>query len=196
MSLTYSTKPHFGTPAPDFSLPGADNQTYTLQDFSDAEILVIIFTCNHCPYAQASRPVLIALHNDFTDRALRPRAQGRGGVQFVAINPNDEAAYPLDSLSHMQEERYDYPFPYLRDEPQEIARAYGAVCTPDIFVYDRERKLAYHGRINDNWQHPDEVTRHELHEALDALLDGETLDPDQHPSMGCSIKWQTHGDAA
>lgn len=186
MSLTYSTKPHFGTSAPDFSLPGTDNQTYSLQDFADADVLVVVFTCNHCPYAQASRPVLIDLHNAYSERS----------VQFVAINPNDEAAYPLDSLVHMQEERYEYPFPYLRDASQEAALAYGAVCTPDLFVYDRERKLVYHGRINDNWQHPDEVTRHELREALDALLAGNAPAPDQHPSMGCSLKWRSHGEAA
>ncbi|MBI3963463.1 MAG: thioredoxin family protein [Candidatus Kerfeldbacteria bacterium] len=186
MSLTYSTKPHFGTPAPDFSLPGTDNQTYSLQDLSKADILVVVFTCNHCPYAQASHPVLIDLHNAYSDR----------GIQFVAINANDESAYPLDSLSHMQEDRYDYPFPYLRDETQDVARAYGAVCTPDLFVYNRERTLVYHGRINDNWQRPDAVTRHDLREALDALLAGTTPDVDQHPSMGCSIKWRSLGDAA
>ena len=93
----------------------------------------------------------------------------------------------------MKEERYNYPFPYLRDESQGAARAFGAVCTPDIFVYDRERKLAYRGRFDDNWKDESKITSHDLARALEALLTGQRPDPDQKPSMGCSIKWKRVG---
>ena len=181
MTLTYSTKPKFDEPAIEFTLPGTDDQTYSLADFQAAKALVVIFTCNHCPYAQAVRPTLIEIANQYAAE----------GIAFVAINPNDETSYPLDSLEHMREERYDYPFPYLRDATQEVAKAYGAVCTPDIFVYDGERKLAYHGRVNDNWQEPEKVTSHDLRDALEALLRKQRPNQEQHPSMGCSIKWRT-----
>lgn len=180
MALTYSQPKDLGLPAPSFCLPGADGQTYCLKDFDEAKVLVVIFTCNHCPYAQGIRPRLIALH-DFYDEL---------GVQFLAINANDDAAYPEDSLEHMKEERYTYPFPYLRDETQEVAQQYGAVCTPDIFVYDEKRQLTYHGRVDDNWKDVEKVTQEDLRDALDDLLNGERPSEEQHPSMGCSIKWK------
>lgn len=180
MALTYSQPKELGTPAPDFCLPATDEQTYCLKDFAEAKVLVVVFACNHCPYSQAIRPRIIALH-DFYDEL---------GVQFCAINANDEAAYPEDSFVHMKEERYNYPFPYLRDETQDITHAFGAVCTPDIFVYDGERKLVYHGRVDDNWKNPEQVTQEDLRDALDDLLNGERPSEEQHPSMGCSIKWK------
>jgi peroxiredoxin len=184
MALTYSQPKDLGTPAPAFCLSGTDGNTYCLKDFDEAKAVVVVFTCNHCPYAQAIRPRLIALH-DFYDEL---------GVQFVAINPNDEAAYPEDSMERMKEERYDYPFPYLRDEDQTTARAYGAACTPDVFVYDERRQLAYHGRVDDNWKEPEQVTQEDLRDALDDLLNNERPPEEQHPAMGCSVKWKT--DAA
>jgi hypothetical protein len=141
-----------------------------------------VFTCNHCPYAIASEDRLIALQNDYGSR----------GVQFVAINPNDAENYPADSFEQMKVRaaEKDFNFPYLRDESQKVARAYDAACTPDIFVFDRDRKLLYNGRIDDNWQQPDQVTRQDLREVLDAALEGRTVDFEHVPSMGCSIKWK------
>jgi peroxiredoxin len=180
MTLTYSTKPDIGKPAPDFALPGTDGKTYSLEQFAEAPVLVVVFTCNHCPYAQAARTRIIELSEEYRNQ----------GVAFVAVNPNDQTAYPEDSMEHMREERFGYPFPYLRDAEQTTARAYGAVCTPDIFVYDASRALAYHGRLDDNWQEPENVTSTDLQDALDALLAGTLPRTEQKPSMGCSIKWR------
>lgn len=171
-----------GTPIFSFDLPSVDGKNYSPESFKDARVLVIAFTCNHCPYAKAAWPLLINLYNKYKDK----------GVAFVAINPNDEAQYPEDDFATMKEKTKEWgiPFPYLRDESQEIARKYDARCTPDIYVYDSDRKLAYRGRINDNWQEPAKVTRHDLVVALEVLLRGEKPSLQQHPSMGCSIKWK------
>lgn len=182
MALLYSQSIPFGNPAPSFSLPGIDGKTYSLASFASAKALVVIFMCNHCPYVQACWERLIALQQEF----------GARGVQFVGINANDEAQYPEDSFENMKKYAGErgHNFPYLRDATQEIAKAYGAVCTPDIFVYDERRGLAYHGRIDDNWKEPEKVTRRELAEALEAVLKGKKPDVNQNPSMGCSIKWK------
>ncbi len=182
MALTYSKGMPIGTLAPDFELPGVNGNTYYLKSFQDAKVLVVVFTCNHCPYAQAAEERLIAIQNDYRDR----------GVQLVAINPNDAAAYPGDSFENMKKRAAEksYPFPYLRDETQKVARAYDAACTPDIFVFNGERKLKYNGRIDDNWQEPERAARHELREALDCILEGRDIPFDVKPSMGCSIKWK------
>mgnify|MGYP001569640786 CR=1 FL=1 len=172
MALTYSQTIPSGAKAPDFSLLGIDGKNYSLADFKGKKALVIIFMCNHCPYVKACIDRLIALQNEF----------GTAGAQFVGINANDEKDYPEDGFENMKEfvaER-KINFPYLRDETQETAKAYTAVCTPDIFVYDENLGLAYHGRIENN----------ELAEALKALLAGEKPNKDQKPSMGCSIKWK------
>lgn len=182
MALMHSNGMPLGTPAPPFSLRGVDGENHSLDSFADAEILVVVFTCNHCPYAQACEDRLIAIQNDYREH----------GVQLVAINPNDDRKYPDDSFDKMKERARarGFNFPYLRDETQEVARAYDAACTPDIFVFDRERKLIYNGRIDDNWQEPDNVTRQDLREVLDAALHGRTVDFEHVPSMGCSIKWK------
>lgn len=182
MALTHSKGVPLGTQAPNFELPGTDGNTYYLKSFRDAKILVVVFTCNHCPYANASENRLIAIQNDYRDR----------GVQLVAINPNDDRSYPEDSFEHMvvRAKERRYPFPYLRDETQKVARAYDAACTPDIFVYDHERKLRYNGRIDDNWKEPERAVSHDLRKALDALLDDRDIDFEVKPSMGCSIKWK------
>jgi peroxiredoxin len=181
MALTYSAGMPLLTPAPDFRLRGTDGATYSLASFAGAELLVVVFTCNHCPYAIASEDRLIALQNVFAER-----------VRFVLINPNDAAAYPEDSFDAMvrraREKRF--PFPYLRDETQETARAYDAACTPDIFVFDAGRRLRYNGRIDDDWQRPERATRHDLRTVLDNLLAGRAIGIDPVPSMGCSIKWR------
>ena len=183
MALVESEDVELGMDAPDFELPATDGDTYSLDSFEESDVLVVMFICNHCPYVKAVRGRLIELAEDFEDAS----------VDLVAINPNDADEYPDDSFERMQEiaDEYDYPFPYLRDESQEVAREYGAVCTPDIFVFDEARDLAYRGRVDDNWKEPDEVTREDLRLAVEALLEGDQPDPaEQYPSQGCSIKWK------
>lgn len=182
MALTESQKVEIGSEAPNFNLPSTDGQNYSLDSFKNDRALIVVFTCNHCPYAKAAWPLLIQLADKFKDR----------GVAFVAINPNDESQYPEDSFEVMKQRIKDWQinFPYLRDETQEVAKTYGAVCTPDVYVYDQNRKLYYHGRINDNWQEPDKVTKEELKEALESLLADQPPPTTQHPSIGCSIKWK------
>lgn len=181
MALAYSKGMPLGTTAPSFSLPGTDGKTYSLESFADAEVLVVVFTCNHCPYAKAVEDRLIAIQRDYAPR-----------VRLVAINPNDSERYPDDSFDAMvkRSSEKSYNFQYLRDESQTAARAYDAACTPDVFVFDRARALRYNGRVDDNWKEAAAVTRHELRMVLDALLAGEAIDFEVVPSMGCSIKWK------
>ncbi len=181
MALTYSKGMPSGSPIPDFSLPGVDGRTYSPSSFSDAEVLVIVFSCNHCPYAIASEDRLIELRNRHAPR-----------VQFALINSNDAERYPEDGFNEMtvRAREKKYPFPYLRDESQETARAFDAVCTPDIFVFDKSRRLRYNGRIDDNWQSPEKVSRRDLETVLEDLLAGREISIEAIPSMGCSIKWK------
>lgn len=179
MVLTESVKGLDGTQARDFSLPGCDGKVYTLDSFAAAKLLVVIFICNHCPYVLAVKDRLNALAIEFRER----------GVAFVAINPNDATNYPDDSFEKMPE--LGIQFPYLRDEDQLTATRYHAVCTPDIFVYDSTRTLAYHGRIDDSWKDESQVTKRELALALEKILSGEKIPRDEQiPAMGCSIKWK------
>lgn len=168
--------------APDFNLPAVDGETYSLSSFKDKKGLVVVFTCNHCPYARSSWPLLI----DLFDRYKKE------GIGFVAINPNDSLSYPSDSFSQMKEKANEWKinFPYLRDKSQNTAKKYQAQCTPDIYVFDKDRKLYYHGRINDNWQDPENVTEENLKKALENLLSGKSPPKSQPPSQGCSIKWK------
>src|SRR3990167_10913862 len=164
MALTESTQTKIGSPAPNFNLPATDGKNYSLESFKDSKGLVIVFTCNHCPYAKAAWPLLTKLTGEFIDK----------GISFVGINPNDETQYPEDSFEVMKQKIHEWGinFPYLRDESQEIARKYQAVCTPDVFAFDQNRQLYYHGRINNNWQEPEKVTREDLRDALNLLLEG------------------------
>ena len=182
MAKVNSTMVPLGTPATDFSLPGTDNKAYSLESFKDKKVLVVIFMCNHCPYVKAVLRRLINLQNEYAERS----------VQLVGINVNDANNYPDDSPENMKvlAEKKNLPFPYLFDATQESARAYDAVCTPDIYVYGEERALLYRGRIDDNWQHPDEITRHDLKDAIEAILANQPVSDDQISSMGCSIKWK------
>ncbi len=182
MALTYSTSVLLGSAAIDFSLPGTDGRRYTLGSFNGSKALVITFTCNHCPYALAIWPRLIDFQIRFSGR----------GVRLVGINPNDAANYPDDHPDQMKKkvEEWGIPFPYLFDESQSTARAYDAQCTPDLYVYDPELKLRYHGRFDDNWQEPKKVKRRELEEAVLEILAGRLPAAKQNPSMGCSIKWK------
>ena len=164
-----------------FSLPDIENQTRSSADFQETSVLLLVFTCNHCPYAVASWPDLIELQKKYGPR----------GFQAVAINPNNNPAYPDDSFDKMKPyaEKIGLNFPYLFDGDQKVAREYGAVCTPDPFLFKAGR-LFYHGRINDNWQKPDQVSERSLELHIRAALgEGIELPEKSFPSMGCSIKW-------
>jgi len=180
MALTESTMVDLGSKAPHFNLPGTDGEYVDIEQFK-ANVLVVIFTCNHCPYAKAVEDRLIELGNDYSKT-----------VDFVLISSNDAENYPADSPERMAEQskNKNYPFPYLFDETQEVAKAYSAVCTPDIFLYNKERKLEYRGRLDDNWQQPHNVTREDLRVAIDNVLSGNQIEFKQVPSMGCNIKWK------
>ena len=182
MALTESRDLPLGTPCPDFRLPSVDGKTVARDDFRDASVLVVMFICNHCPYVQAVEDRIVALNREYGPR----------GVQLVGICSNDPTDYPDDRPAKLLQRWREkgYGFPYLVDETQAVARAFAAVCTPDIYVFDRDRKLAYHGRIDDNWKEPTRAKRHELREALDALLAGRTPAREQLGSIGCSIKWK------
>lgn len=176
-----STVLSIGDSMPPFSLPATDGITVDCTLIRDP-ILAVVFTCNHCPYAKAYEDRLIALAEDFDEE----------GVQFVLINSNDSTNYPEDSFEHMKEKHDEkkYPFPYCLDESQKVAQAYGALCTPHCFVFNRDRILKYKGRIDDNWAHPDAVTEHNLHDALRALVEGKEPPAHEVNAIGCSIKWK------
>ncbi len=171
-----------GTSAPGFQLPGVDGKKYSLESFSDKNVLVIIFMCNHCPYVKAVLQRLIDLQAE----------TGYQEVQLVGINSNDAERYPDDSLENMRKisKEKGINFPYLFDGSQETAKAYDAVCTPDIYVYGTERKLLYRGRIDDSWEYEEKVTQRNLKEALDCIIVGKEVLAEQISSMGCSIKWK------
>lgn len=182
MALLESLPLPLGSPIIPFSLLGTDEKVYTHDTFPQAKVIVIVFTCNHCPYAQAAEPFLIELAREYHSR----------GVQCMAINSNDALTYPEDGIEYMKERAAEknYPYPYLRDESQHVARAYQAQCTPDVYVYNENRTLAYHGRVNNVRKAGETAITHELQDALDALLAGQPPSPDQKPSLGCSIKWK------
>jgi peroxiredoxin len=173
---------HPGDPAPDFALPGVDGRDWHLADFRDAPVLVVVFSCNHCPYAQAWEGRLIELQRKYAER----------GVRFVLINSNETDHYVEDRFERMVERARTrgYPFPYLRDESQAIARAYGALVTPHPMVFDRERRLRYQGRVDDNHERPDRVKHRYLDDAIAATLAGRPVVPAELPVLGCSVKWR------
>lgn len=171
----------FGDKAPGFSLPGVDDKTYSLDSFRDKKILVVIFSCNHCPYVQAYEDRMIGIQKDYASRS----------VQLVAINANDSKSYPEDSFADMvlRSRQKGYNFPYLRDESQAVAKLYDAACTPEVYAFDQHRVLRFHGKIDDNYQNPQAVKQHFLLDALEQILAGQTVkNPESHP-IGCSIKW-------
>ncbi|MCP5007710.1 MAG: thioredoxin family protein [Planctomycetes bacterium] len=182
MGLLKSINVPLGTKAVDFCLKGVDGKMHSLSDYDDKDILVVIIMCNHCPYVKAVDGRIVQLQERFRKQ----------NVQFIGINPNDDITYPDDNFENMvnRAEEKGYNFPYLKDEDQSIAKKYQAQCTPDNYVYDKNRELCYHGRIDENWQEPEKVTTHDLADAIEALLEGKMPSPDQHPSMGCSIKWK------
>ncbi|HXF82537.1 MAG TPA: thioredoxin family protein [bacterium] len=166
-----------------FALPDTEGRLVRSEDFAAYPVFGVIFTCNHCPYAQAWEDRLIAIQRDY----------GAAGVRFVLINPNDPAKVPADSPEQMRERARAkrYPFPYLVDSTQEVARAYGATRTPEIFLFDRDRLLRYHGAPDDNYEDPAAVRHHYLRDALDALLAGRPPAVAETKPVGCTIKWRT-----
>jgi peroxiredoxin len=170
-----------GTPAVDFQLKGVDGKTYGLYSFSDKKALVVVFSCNHCPYVQAYEDRMVQLQKDYSAK----------GVTLVAINSNDDNGYPEDSYPNMikRSKERGFNFPYLRDETQEIAKKYGAICTPHVFAFDQQRRLQYKGRIDDN-RNPELVKTKDLRDALDAILAGQQPGVQETRPFGCSVKWK------
>ena len=182
MVATNSTMLAIGTAAPGFNLPDPDGRYYALEDFADAQALVVAFICNHCPFVKHLRKELAAFAREYAAK----------GVAVVAINANDVTTHPADAPERMRDEirEQGYVFPYLFDESQDVAKAYRAACTPDFFVFDQARKLAYRGQFDGS--RPGSgvpVTGKDLRAAADALLAGKQPSADQKPSIGCNIKW-------
>lgn len=172
----------FGDQAPEFNLKGVDGKSYELSAVKGQKGTAVIFSCNHCPYVKAYEDRMIALAREY----------GPKGVTFVLINANDAAKYPDDSFENMikRAKEKNYPFPYLYDETQQIARAYGAQRTPEIFLFDSSLKLRYHGTIDDNWEFPHKVIKRYFKDALDALLAGKEPPIKDTAPVGCTIKWK------
>ncbi len=172
-----------GSKSPDFkNLPGTDNKKYSLSTFAEKKILVIVFSCNHCPYVRAYEDRIIALQRDYAAR----------GLQLVAINSNETVHYPEDNFEEMvnRAKSQAYNFPYLRDEDQSVANAFGATHTPQFFVFDQQRKLRYKGKFDDDYQTPSAVQSNYLRDAVDAILAGGEVSEPETYSIGCTIKWK------
>ena len=171
-----------GEQAPAFSLPATDGKNYALEDFSDAKVLVVFFTCNHCPYVIGSDENTRQVAERFADK----------GVKFVAINSNSKHTYTEDDFDHMvaRMEEYTFPWIYLHDESQKIAKAYGALRTPNFFVFDENRKLVYTGRAIDTPRNWEEAGTHELADALNEHLSGVPVSAPVTNPIGCNVKWE------
>lgn len=177
-----STTLAIGDQLPHFMLPAVDGTTIDTRDI-DTKALVVVFTCNHCPYAQAVEPRLIALAHAHPD------------ARFILICSNDPKTYTDDSFGEMKKrsEQHGYPFPYCQDESQGVAKSFGALCTPHCFVFDQDKKLQYKGRVDDNWKDEKSVTKRELHDSISALLEGKKPMVSEANAIGCSIKWRAEG---
>ena len=179
---TASDPGQLGMLAADFRLPGVDGRDYTLQDVAGKRGTLVIFICNHCPYVRA-----------VIDRIVRDGAELKTyGIGSVAISANDAEAYPDDSFANMKlfAEEHRLQFPYLYDESQQVARSYGAICTPDFFGFDAGLRLQYRGRLDDSGRDPKPSARRELFDAMRQLAETGTAPAEQTPSIGCSIKWK------
>ena len=167
--------------APAFKLPATDGKTYSLNQIAGSKATLILFMCNHCPYVLPKIKEIKRIATNFKDN----------GLVVIGINPNESLNYPEDSFAKMKEyyEKWKIPFHYLRDETQDIAKAYGAVCTPDPFLFDSNLKLIYHGRIDDTHGKEDAKV-HELYEVIEEFLKIRRITHQEKPSMGCSIKWR------
>lgn len=165
----------------DFTLPGVDGKTYSLSSFEKGKPIAVIFWCNHCPYVQAWEDRMIRIGNEFKDK-----------VHFVLINANDPKKYPEDSFDNMKRraQQKGYPFPYLFDETQEVARKYGAQRTPEVFLFDQKWKLVYHGAIDDNWEDERKVRSTYLRDAILAVLENRKPPVEETQPVGCTVKWK------
>ncbi len=183
MVMTASAMVELGTKAPDFSLPDTQGDIVSLSDFDDARALLVVFMCNHCPFVKHVLDVFLNLAREYQPK----------GVAIVGISANDVDAYPEDGPEMMAEfaERMDFPFPYLYDATQEVAKKYHAACTPDFFLFDEDRKLVYRGQMDDSRPgNKVPLTGEDLRRALDAVLENRPPLLEQRPSMGCNIKWK------
>jgi peroxiredoxin len=170
-----------GSMAPEFNLQATDGKNYSLKSFQEKKALVIMFSCNHCPYVQAYEDRIIEIQKDYA-----------ANLHVTAINSNDDQKYSEDSFANMidRASKKGFNFPYLRDETQDVATAYGATHTPEIFLFDQERKLAFHGKIDDNWQDPNSVRTKYLRNAIDEMLAGKQISVPETFTIGCTIKWK------
>lgn len=184
MAATPSKMIPLGTKAPDFTLPDVvSGKMMSLNELKSQKATVIMFICNHCPYVKHVNHELVRLARDYQPK----------GVAFIAISSNDVAQYPEDGPEEMKKvaQQLGYPFPYLHDESQDVARAYDAACTPDIYIFDKDLKLAYRGQLDDARPGNNApVTGNDVRAALDNLLSGKPVSPEQKPSIGCNIKWK------
>ncbi|MDP3149577.1 MAG: thioredoxin family protein [Ignavibacteria bacterium] len=171
-----------GDTMPDFFLPGIDGKNYDENDFGANPLLLIIFSCNHCPYVQAYEERIIKLQNNLL----------KDGLKIVAINANDSDKYSEDSFEEMKKRatEKEFNFIYLRDESQETAKAFGAAFTPELFLFNAERKLIYTGKIDDNWREPEKVQTKYLQNAIEEFLRGEEISVPETYAIGCTIKWK------
>lgn len=181
MALLESNALNTGFKLPDFELPEVKGGSLRSADMN-GKVAVVMFICAHCPY-------VIAVEDRFVELA---KSYAPEDVSFAAICSNDATDYPEDRPEALAERaaRKGYPFPYLVDETQDVAKAFEAVCTPEFYVFDQERTLVYHGRLDDNWKDASAVTQKDLAAAIDAALAGQPAPAEQYPSMGCSIKWK------
>lgn len=182
MALVESIDIPLGTEMPSFELSDPQGKKYKSDQLYGSKGLLIAFTCNHCPYALAIWPRLIQLAEQA--KIL--------GINSVGINPNIHPDYPEDAPEKMVEKikEWKISFPYLVDASQKVAQNFKAQCTPDLYLFNADQKLVYHGRLDDNWKEPQKVKRQELKEAIENLATGKEINKDQKPSMGCSIKWR------
>jgi peroxiredoxin len=169
------------TKAPEFNLPGTDGKDHSLSDYAAKKAVVLAFTCNHCPAAIGAQDRTIALQRDYAAK----------GVQVIAINSNEDEGHPTDSFDHMVERAREkgFPYPYLRDRSQDVAKAYGAQRTPHFFLLDGERKVVYSGRMDNNPYEDGKQTTSELRQALDQVLAGQPVTVKPTDPIGCNVKW-------
>ncbi len=176
-----TSKLNLGNLIPAFNLPATDGQFYSQDMFKDKKGIVIVFSCNHCPYVQA-----------YEERLINLQKQYEGTIQFAAINSNDEVNYPDDSFEQMKVrmELKKFNYPYLRDEDQTVAASFGATHTPEIFLFNKEGALVFHGKIDDNWQEEDRVKSRYLKNAIDEMLNEVEISVPETFTIGCTIKWK------